>query len=45
MDRVAGVIVHAAGLTPDLPDGVEVLQPEAGSVGHHRAEGAMDVDS
>ncbi len=45
VDRVAGVIVHAAGLTPDLPDGVEVLQPEAGSVGHHQAEGAMDVDS
>lgn len=27
--RVAGVITHAAGLDPSLPEGVEVLAPEA----------------
>lgn len=27
-DNVAGVVLHAAGLTPGLPDGVELLKPD-----------------
>ncbi len=32
-ERIAGVVLHAAGLVPDLPEGVEILQAEGAPSG------------